>query len=256
MSVHVLNSRALETLKSRIAANQSAYLAGQAHTLLDALGPSAIMESRIVAGEPPALEMRDGDPKHDRENVRRIHRWLGNLTPVAGSEPRLWTFLTHSTYAGYTALRWPVDPEGNVADLIRSRYFVAGGGLESITRNSLARLWWFGHLTHDATRADPYELTDVLLSLQDFQQAFLERALGRSRRILHACLVIWKERIERHGAPPRQGDVLKAWAKLLRLHGAVVMLDSLPDCELSELVTRKLEEALDEGLAEDPLSGP
>ena len=244
MSVHVLSTRALETLKSNIEANQSAYLAGQADILLEALGPSAIIESRIIAGEPPALEMRDGNPKHDRENVRRIHRWLVKLSPVAGADPRLWACLTHSTFAGYTALRWPIDPEGNIADLIRSRYFVAGVGLESITRNSIARLWWFGHLTHDPDRPDPYELTDVLLSLQDFQQAFMERAIGRSRLILRACLGIWKKRIERYGPPPAQGDVLKAWAKLIRLQGAVVMLDTLPEKELNELISAKLEEAL------------
>lgn len=249
MSVHVLTLRALEALKSGVAANQTAYLAGHAETLLGAQGPSAMLESRIIASEPPALEMGDGSPKYDRENVRRVHRWLVNLTPVAGSEPRLWTCLTHSTYAGYTALRWPIDPKGNVTDLIRSRYFLAGGGLESITRNSIARLWWFGHLTRDPSRADPYELTDVLLSLQDFQQAFLERALGRSHRILHACLAVWKERIERQGPPSSQGRVLQSWAKLLRLHGAVVMLDTLPDRELCELVTRKLEEALNVDVA-------
>lgn len=250
MSVHFLATRALAELRSRIDVNQTAYLAGQAETLVPALGTAAIVESRVVAGDPPALELGDGDPKHDGENARRVHRWLGLLTPVQASDPRLWTCLTHSTYGDYTAVRWPIDPDGRVTDLIRSRYFVAGEGLESMTRNAVARLWWFGHLTHDPRRPDPYELTDVLLSLQDFQQAFLERALGRSNRTLHACLAIWKQRIERYGAPADRGGVIKVWAKFIRLQGSVVILDSLSDQELGALLTARLADALNEDLAE------
>ena len=250
MSVRFLSTGALATLRQGIEANRQAYLDGNAAAAIVPLGPSAIHESRISAGEPPPLIIPEGSDNHDNQNVRLVHRWLGRLTPVQASDPRLWACLTHSTYAGYTARRWPIEADSKVADRIRDRYFVEGEGLASLTRNSLARLWWFGYLTHDTARSDPYELTDVLLSLQDIQQAFLERTLGRSRPLLHAALKLWKQRVNQTGPPPAQGRVVQKWARLIRLHGAVTLLDALPSRQLDTLIWIKLGAALNEDLPE------
>ena len=250
MSVRYLSTRALAALREGIPLRQSAYINGQADTLLAALGTGSVHESRIPAGEPPTLQMPDGGEKRDSENVRLIHSWLGHLTPVQASDARLWACLTHSAYSRYTAARWPIDADTEVARRIRERYFVEGEGLASITRNSIARLWWFGHLTFDATRPDHYELADVLLSLQDIQVAFLERTIGRSRRILHTALRLWKHRVDQAGAPADQGKAIQKWARLIRLHGAVVLLDAMPDEDLENLIWVKLAAALNEELSE------
>ncbi len=250
MSVRYLSTRALAALRDGISLGQTAYVNGQADTLLAALGTGSVHESRIPAGEPPTLQMPDGGEKRDSENVRLIHSWLGHLTPVQASDPRLWACLTHSAYIRYTAVRWPIDADADVLRRIRERYFVEGEGLASITRNSIARLWWFGHLTFDTTRPDHYELADVLLSLQDIQVAFLERTIGRSRRILHTALRLWKHRVDQAGAPENQGKAIQKWARLIRLHGAVVLLDAMPDEDLGNLLWIKLAVALNEDLPE------
>lgn len=250
MSARLLSTRALATLLGSIPASLSAYMEGHSGSLLSALGPGAVLESRVPAGPPPVLLLPEGGQNHDAENARRIHRWLAHLTPVQASDARLWTFLTHSAYAEYTARRWPVDPDTEVAVRIRERYFVTGAGLSAITRNSIARLWWFGHLTHDLSRPDAYELTSVLLSLQDIQQAFMERTLGRSRRLLHTALGLWKRRVDEGGTPPSSGRVVQQWARLIRLHGAVVVLDALPHRHLENLLWIKLGTALNEDLPE------
>ena len=250
MSVRYLSTRALNALCEGISLGQSAYLRGRADTLLSPLGTAAVHESRIPGGEPPALQMPDDSGKRDSENVRLVHTWLGHLTPVQASDARLWTYLTHSVYSGYTAVRWPIDAEADVTRRIRERYFVEGESLASITRNSIARLWWFGHLTHDPLRADRYELADVLLKVQDMQQAFLERAIGRSRKILHAALRLWQHRLEQGGTPVSQSKAIQRWARLIRLHGAVVLLDALSEKHLENLLWIKLGMALNEELPE------
>jgi hypothetical protein len=165
---------------------------------------------------------------------------------VQASDPRLWVYLTHGAYADYTAARWPIDADSNVANRIRERYFLEGEGLASLVRNSVARLWWFGYLTRDSKQPDPFELTDVLLSLQDIQVAFLERAIGRSPQILHGALRLWKKLVVERESIPKQGSVVQKWAKLIRLHGGVVLLDALPEKQLQNVIWIKLGDALDE----------
>ncbi|MGA3285433.1 MAG: DUF6339 family protein [Verrucomicrobiota bacterium] len=247
MNLKFISIRALAELRSQIDVNRPAYLAGQAGTVLKSLNPAtAVLESRISADPPPNLEMPSDSGLHDAENVRRVFQWLHHLTPVQASDPRLWVYLTHGPYADYTVARWPIDADTNVADRIRDRYFLEGEGLASLVRNSVARLWWFGYLTRDSKQADPFELADVLLSLQDIQVAFLERAIGRSPRILHGALRLWKKMISERGNIPQQGSVVQKWAKLIRLHGGVVLLDALPEQQLQNVIWLKLGDALDE----------
>jgi Family of unknown function (DUF6339) len=250
VSVRYLATRTHNQLRENIRINQPAYLAGQASSLLAALGTGAVHESRIHGGEPPALLMPADNNLRDSENVRLIHTWLGHLTPVQASDPRLWTYLTHSVYSDYTAARWPIDPDADVTRRVRERYFVEGESLASITRNSIARLWWFGHLTHDPLRASRYELADVLLTVQDMQQAFLERTIGRSRKILHAALRLWQRRLAQENPPAEQSKAIQRWARLIRLHGAVTLLDALPENQLENLLWVKLGMALNEDLPE------
>lgn len=247
MSLKFVSNRSLSQLRGGIETNSTAYLSGRAVSLLGSLD-AAVLESRIQADEPPKLEMPRDGKLFDSENVRRVYQWLHHLSPVQASDPRLWVYLTHGPYVDYTAARWPIEATENVVDKVQDRYFVEGEGLRSLVHNSVARLWWFGYMTHDPQQADHFELTDVLLSLQDIQTAFLERTIGRSRRILHAALRLWKQRVTDGGEIPKQGTVIQQWAKLIRLHGGVVLLDSLPDKQLQNLIWLKLGAALNEDL--------
>jgi hypothetical protein len=245
MNLKFISNRALSQLRDGIEKNRETYLSGRAKDLLPALD-TGILESRIETNEAPKLEMPSNGKLNDAENVRRIYQWLHNLTPVQASDPRLWVYLTHGPYADYTAARWPISVDTNVVDRVRDRYFLEGEGLASVVRNSVARLWWFGYLTRDSNEADPFELADILLSLQDIQVAFLERAIGRSPRILHGSLRLWKKLISERGNIPQQGPIVQKWAKLIRLHGGVVLLDALPDQQLQNVIWLKLGNALDE----------
>lgn len=244
MNLKFLSEKAVNELREKISSNRAAYLNNDVAAISNGIPAGNFLLSRAVVDEPPKLTMPEGDEKHDDENARKIYNWLSCLTPVQASDPRLWAYLTHTVYADYVNRRWPISEEHDVEQLIKQRYFVVGQGLESLSRNGIARLWWGGYLTYDKNRVDPFELTDVLLSLQDFQQAFLERAIGRSKKILMAALKVWKDRLSKDEKIKGKTESIKAWAKLIRLHGAVVLLDSLPQKELENLLWIKLLTAL------------
>ena len=195
MKLYFLPHSSVEDLKRRLPENRDKYLAGEAATLLASVQKA---ESKVQVDEPPALALPTADDLKDAPNARAVYQWLHELNPIQASDGRVWSYLTHGVYADYTFRRWPIDKSSDVPTRIRERYFVEGQGLASLVRNAIARLWWFGYLTYDAeTTGDLFELTDVLVSLQDIQVAFLERAIGRSRKILKTALKIWKERLKK-----------------------------------------------------------
>jgi hypothetical protein len=244
MNLPFLSSSSVETLKRNLSENQSAYLIGEARTLVKS---AQVEQSKIQVDEPPDLVLPGVDDLKDAINSRRIYQWLHRLDPVQASDARVWTYLTHDFYADYTFKRWPIEKTSDILTRIRERYFVEGQGLASLVRNGIARLWWFGYLTYDETaEGHSFELTDVLVSLQDIQVAFLERAIGRSRRILRTALRVWQQRVERGDDIKGRGRAIQMWARLIRLHGAVALLDSLAQRDLENLVRAKLAIALNE----------
>ena len=92
-----------------------------------------------------------------------MHRAFPTLTREQASDPRLWVRLTHVEGWKYMRRRWNVAPkirdEKNPVGYVLEHYFVASSSpSRALTRNGMARLWWYAHLTHDPARKDPYEL--------------------------------------------------------------------------------------------------
>ena len=161
----------------------------------------------------------EGDPaESDLENSIRIYNVLKDkLTDVQASDPRFWAYLCHETCWDYMKWRWPTAK----ADIER-RYFVHGNNSRALSRNGIARLWWFAHLTYDESRANPYELTKVFLRNQDIQHNLVERNFGRSRVILHTTLNFLKSRPKLAG----KADYVKL-GKIINKWGGVRLLDCL-----------------------------
>jgi len=172
----------------------------------------------------------DGDLK-DTENAVRLHRAFANLTPVQARDPRLWTRFTHVEFWRYMRARWPV--ERYMEDTLKAeryvegRYFVPRSEGRALLRNGMARLWWYAYLTHDDTRANPYELTGVLLNTLDITQQILERSLGRCRSVLVAFLefLLQNPSLLERGEANRAA--IRSLAKSLNLFGGVAVLDTL-----------------------------
>lgn len=174
----------------------------------------------------------DGDPPStDLENSIRVYNILGRkISPVQASDSRLWTCLCHDMFWDYMIWRWPPIKDGTISD----RYLASGNSSRSLSRNGIARLWWFAHLTYDSARSDPYELTRIFLRHQDIPHNMLERNLGRNKIVLHAALDFLKRRTDVSG----KDDYVKL-AKILNKLGGVRLLDCLSTQEITSYLEKR-----------------
>jgi hypothetical protein len=169
-----------------------------------------ILSSAIeVSGNAPALKVPADDPvSADIDNAIALYEYYRNLDETQASDPRLWTYLSHIEFRKYCLVRWGLG--GSPKDLndeqlkqkairyIYEHWFISGNDRD-LRRHAIARLWWAAYLTFspwgkdpeffsDLKKKDPYYYTKILLLTQDIYQQVLERALGRSNRILISVL--------------------------------------------------------------------
>lgn len=121
---------------------------------------------------PEGLELLlpEGSKLNDAENAKRIFRAFQFLTPLQASDTRLWTYLAHVDLYPYMSARWSVVKDGEAKDpsgYILSHWFISSPSQGNLVRHALAGLWWSAYLSHDASRDDPFELTDVLYTQLD-----------------------------------------------------------------------------------------
>ena len=194
--------------------------------------------TNVVPARPLKLAMPNKRDKKDAENARIVHSALTSLTPADASDPRLWTYLTHVTCWTYMRARWNMnekDEGQQQLNYIREHYFLSGN--RAVVRNGIARLWWYGHLTHDESLADPYELTDVLLSQLDIAQQVVERSIGRAPAVRRGFLTFLMERRDEllvSGGKAR--DAIRHLAKQLHFVGGRAVLDLFDAEEVRQLL--------------------
>jgi hypothetical protein len=187
----------------------------------------------------------DPEKVFDLENAIRMHKALPNLTLVQAQDARLWTRLTHIDLWEYMRSRWPVEKhlEGEEPNLrpITDRYFVAlKPHSRSLVHNGAARLWWAARMTCDPERANPYELTSVLLSQLDIFKNLLERNFGRAMGVTKTFLeflLLNKEECLASGERPRQ--LVRDLSKAVNLHGGICVLDCKGSAALTDFLNRE-----------------
>lgn len=180
----------------------------------------------------------------DLENTKIVYTALRHLSPLQASDERLWAYLTHVTFWDYMRKRWPVEQyEGKSATLpenIQARYLYMSDRPRALVRNGIARLWWYGFTSYDEHRADPFELTAVLLKNLDVTQSLLERAFSRNKTVTRAVLSALLER-EKMGNPFYEREGVRELAKHVTQVGGVTIIDALSFDEISHLVRLKLD---------------
>lgn len=162
-----------------------------------------------VQGKLPVLKAPKKDPvSADLENSIALHNYYSSIDETQASDPRLWVYLSHVEFRKYTLARWGLeDPHSDLKDdaakkratnQLMEHWFISGNDRD-LRRHAIARLWWAAHLTYapwerdpeffgDLKKKDPYYFTKILLFTQDIYQQVLERAMGRSDRILITVL--------------------------------------------------------------------
>jgi hypothetical protein len=212
-----------------------------------ATGPEPILlPSSLEPAAPLTLEPPDGKDKKDFENSVRVHAAFPTLTRRQARDPRLWVRLTHVECWEYMRKRWDdlgqhlATDRDKATRYVLAHYFVPQAQSRALLRNGVARLWWYAHLTHDPTRADPYELTRVLLSSLDIAQQVLERNMGRASRLrtefLDFLLAHGNELGTSAGTRRKR---IRDLAKALNLRGGVTLLDALLPGEVTAILVEE-----------------
>lgn len=204
------------------------------------------IDTKIVPrGKINLLLPSKGDLK-DVKNAIRLHKALPDLSLQAASDPRLWVRLAHVDCWAYMRRRWDVSnatlkgDTGKQVRYVREHYFMSGN--RGLTRHGLARLWWYAHLTHDPTRTNPYELTNVLLRQLDIAQQIVERTIGRAPGVMHGFLGFILEHPDDlmvEGAKAR--SAVRNLAKHLHFSGGRTVLDLLDAGEIKSMLAEEYE---------------
>lgn len=204
---------------------------------------------RLACGLEPAgpLELQlpeDGDLK-DLENTKIVYTAFPNLTPLQARDPRLWTRLTHIECWPYMRKRWDVSrqtgSDGKKQTYVLEHYFVRQNQSRMLLRNGIARLWWYGYLTHDPKRANPWELTEVLLSYLDIASSLLERSIGRAPGVRVGFLDFLRKNASSLGASAgERRDRIRAFAKSLNLRGGFTLVDCFSAADIEGILATEL----------------
>ncbi len=203
-----------------------------------------LLTSGLEPAAPLDLVPPAGDDLKDLENAIRVHHAFPTLTRRQARDPRLWVRLTHVECWEYMRKRWDAtkhagDPE-KAARYVLARYFVPQAQSRALLRNGMARLWWYAHLTYDAGRSDPYELTRVLLSSLDIAQQVLERNMGRASRLRAEFLDFLRARGSELGSTAgTRRTRIRDLAKALNLRGGVTLLDTLLPGEIAGILAEE-----------------
>ncbi len=166
-----------------------------------------------------------------------------SINETQASDKRMWSYLTHVHFWDYMKIVWKIDftkDKFKIIDFIRDRYFLNTLNIRSLTHNGISRLWWYTHLTIDNSRKDKYELTKVLLSLQDIPVSLLERSMGSSKNVRKAVLefVIENPKL-------KTSKNIQNLMRLLNLAGGVKNIPMLKLQEIKSLLEGIKKHALD-----------
>lgn len=131
--------------------------------------------------------------------------------------------------------RWPVSEQGGdkKKNYIKDRYLLPNTNLRTLTHNGISRLWWFGYLTYDEYRENPWELTETLLRGTDLPTSLLERAIGSNRNIRNGVLEFFCENPSLITSKSVQ-EILK----MLNIVGGVQNLPFLDSSEIKEIMNK------------------
>jgi hypothetical protein len=96
----------------------------------------------------------------------------------------------------------------------------------SLFRNGIARLWWIGHLTYDASNTgNKFALTEYVCSKQDNINLLLDINFGNNPCVLRAVIKALMDS-EAEGINVDRETVRKA-SEYINIHGGTYLVDAL-----------------------------
>lgn len=258
MKIFSIKTTELEELKRDIKANSPHY-AGNA-TWLDAYFKDRKWYQESSLPFPEDLELlmpgTGAEQHNDLENTKRVYTALKHLPFSVAIDERFWAYLTHVTFWNYMRQRWPIEngekTKNGATPYIREHYFFMGNRDRALIRNGISRLWWYGHVSYDETRENPFELTEVLLEKLDIAQQLLERSYSRNSTITKTILSHMLEN-KKKGQPFSHRALFRPVVMHLNAVGGVTILDALETHDIQDIVTNKLSQLKSSNQPEDDI---
>lgn len=178
----------------------------------------------------PAISMDMSQPIDkasltDARNVEEIYGKMSFITDSQASDERLWAGMCLGPFWNYVQYRWNIQKKCTKSK-VEQHYFFGFGARRSLSRNTLARLWWIGRLTFDGSRDDPYELTKFVCENADHIMHIIERNTSNNPDIIRPFISAIID--ARNAGIPINTDTVGELSKYLNLLGGTYILDCLP----------------------------
>ncbi|MBO8161846.1 MAG: hypothetical protein H0Z24_09470 [Thermosipho sp. (in: Bacteria)] len=243
MKVRYLREAYLAQLKSNILSNIELYKQDEPWISHYFKETSFFLETNISVDEIELIEPQGPDQLYDLENTRIIYDAFKHLNISQAIDERLWTYLTHEIFWKYMRVRWPVENKSNPDRFIRERYFFMSNRDRALIRNGISRLWWYGYITYDGSRSNPYELTKILLKKQEIAQNLLENSFSRNQMITKTILSVLAD-MENMNKPLPRREQFRELMRYINWLGGVTLLDALNENDIEQIIVKKLEKSV------------
>ena len=246
MIIRFLSETAIDTLVANLNRHLHHFEEPDNRALLAALkceiGEDPLKESNYTISDSLSLDPtpRGGD---EVENIKKIYGEMKSLPRSIACDGRIWAGLAIDKFWSYTKCRWGFETSVS-AEKVMDHFLFKGQSKKAYTRQAIARLWWIGDLTYDASRQDPFEITSFTMKDTDYVVNLLERNFSSNRQIFREFV----EAVEcgrKEGMKIERSDI-RELCKYLNLLGGVYVLDAFPEGLIREKIyaqAKKLNEA-------------
>ena len=123
--------------------------------------------------------------------------------------------------------------------------FFAVGNRALIRDNGVSRLWWLGKIAYDVAPDEPRKFLTILLHRQDVRSALIERpSVSRNPGLLRGIFRVMARHWNNGGALFKR-EAFRSWMVALDRRGGVILLDTLPEHTLNDLLNEEANFAIE-----------
>lgn len=242
MELYFLKQKALDYLKANMDSLYINYYRERTNDWIKELFDYDPFEVFMTIPDFELMPINDKKGELDLENCKILFSKLINLSESQASDERLWAGLCNSTFYNYVRLRWNYPnmkfktPEKD-SGAILSRFFFSGGTRSGFYRNTLAKYWWVGHGTYQATAQNKFELLDAL-GPDDFStkvtDLFYSNTFASNPTITKGICSAWKIFSDRGIKLPTR-EYFRPALQYLNALGGGILLDVLSEEEIKDV---------------------
>ncbi len=180
-------------------------------------------------------------------NCKILYKNLSFLNESQASDERLWAGLCHSVFYNYVRERWDYHKkqprtQKEAVSNIKSRFFFSGGTRAGLYRNTLAKCWWVGRNTYDASCSNHFEKLDIIGSndiSSKISDIFYSNNFSSNPTILGG-IVNGIKYFKDEGVQISLKEHIRPSLQLLNAVGGGLILDCLSEDDIAEIIIENI----------------